>query len=72
MLAQVGNSLLTGAGNLWLRPPQVRAEQERYLRGPTVCARKWAGADAELGPYGTATLKPHGPPKAGSTLSPAG
>jgi hypothetical protein len=56
-LAQVGISPLTGAGNLWLWLPQVRAEQDFHFAASTgLRAQMGVVETRELGPYvGTAT-----------------
>jgi hypothetical protein len=56
-LAQVGVSPLTGAGNLWLWLPQVRAEQDFHFTPATgVRAQMGVVQTREIGPYvGTAT-----------------
>jgi hypothetical protein len=58
-LAQVGLSPLTGAGNLWLWLPQVRAEQDFHFSASTgVRAQMGVVQTRELGPYvGTVTAE---------------
>lgn len=58
-LAQVGISPLTGAGNLWLWLPQIRAEQDIRF-GPSSGVRAQMGVvqTREVGPYiGTAVVE---------------
>jgi hypothetical protein len=63
-LAQVAISPLTGAGNLWLWLPQVRAEQD-FRFGTTSGLRAQLGAvqTREIGPYtgGTTTVEANRP-----------
>jgi hypothetical protein len=58
-LAQVGISPLTGAGNLWLWLPQVRAEQDFHFDAATgLRAQMGVVQTREIGPYaGTATAE---------------
>src|SRR5947209_5859939 len=56
-LAQVGISPLTGAGNLWLWLPQVRAEQDfRWGSSSGLRAQVGAVQTREIGPYNTGTV----------------
>jgi hypothetical protein len=58
-LAQVGISPLTGAGNLWLWLPQVRAEQDFHFGAATgLRAQMGVVQTREIGPYaGTVTAE---------------
>jgi hypothetical protein len=57
-LAQVGISPLTGAGNLWLWLPQIRAEQDlRFGSSSGVRAQVGLVQTREIGPY-TGTIVP--------------